>query len=198
MNEKKSVKSQKKALRAEILEQRLHMPSERRAAADAVITERILSHPDYAQAETVFAYVSMPHEVSTRALLGRILQSGKRLGLPVCDPKTHTLRFYRLDSTDELVTGMYRIPVPPASEDRLLMPDARTLVLVPMLAYDSEGYRLGAGGGYYDRFLAKYGGTVITLGICYAENRTAHLPHDAYDQKIPCCITEQKGEEQYG
>ncbi|MBQ8921200.1 MAG: 5-formyltetrahydrofolate cyclo-ligase [Oscillospiraceae bacterium] len=198
MNEKSTVKSQKKALRAELLAKRCEMPSALREAADAAIAERVLSHPDYVQAETVFAYVSMPHEVSTRALLGRILQSGKRLGLPVCDPKTHTLTFYRLDAPDELVTGMYRIPVPPVSEERRLTPDESTLVLVPMLAFDGEGYRLGAGGGYYDRFLAEYGQTVRTLGICYAENRLTHLPHDAYDQKIPCCVTEQKGEEQYG
>ena len=198
MNRQNPAAVQKKALRAEILAQRRAMTSAQRAAADAAIAEQILAHPDYAGAETVFAYVSMPHEVGTRALLDRILQSGKRLGLPVCDPETHTLTFYRLDAAEELVRGMYRIPVPPVSEDRRLTPDAATLVLVPMLAFDGEGYRLGAGGGYYDRFLAEYGQTVRVLGICYAENRLTQLPHDAYDQKISCCVTEQKGEERYG
>ncbi|MBR3267555.1 MAG: 5-formyltetrahydrofolate cyclo-ligase [Oscillospiraceae bacterium] len=198
MNRHLSVTNQKKALRAEILGKRREMPAERREAADASITAQILEHPDFIRAKTVFAYVSMPHEVRTRELLCRILAAGKVLGLPVCDAGTHTLTFYRLDSCDELTEGKYRIPVPPVSEERLLTPDADTLVLVPMLAFDDDGYRLGAGGGYYDRFLAAYGHCVRIIGICYAENRIAHLPHDAYDQKIPCCITEQKQEERYG
>ncbi len=198
MNGNHTVKAQKKALRAEILKRRMEMPADMRKAADAAITEQILAHPDFIRAKTVFAYVSMPHEVGTRGLLRSITAAGKVLGLPVCDPKTHTLTFYRLGSPDELVTGLYRIPVPPVSADRILIPDADTLVIVPMLAFDREGYRLGAGGGYYDRFLAEFGQTVRAIGICYAENRTAHLPHDAYDRKVPCCVTEQKGEEHYG
>ena len=80
-----------------------------------------------------------------------------------------------------------------ACEDRVLLPDADTLMIVPMLAYDAAGYRLGAGGGYYDRYLAKY--KIKTLGICYAECRQTQLPHDEYDQKLQSCVTEQKTEE---
>ena len=172
------------------------MPFDLRAAADRKITENVLQSPAYRQAKQIFCYVSMPHEVSTRALLAAVLRDGKRLGLPVCDPETCTMAFYRLDALSELKAGAFRIPAPPVSPDRLLTPDADTLMIVPMLAYDAAGYRLGAGGGFYDRFLAEY--KIKTLGICYAECRKAALPHDIYDRKLQSCVTEQKTEEFYG
>ena len=193
-----SIQAEKKRLRSEMMQMRRAMSAEDKTAADAAITALVMQQPEFNEAKQVFAYVSMPHEVGTRAILHGILNAGKTLGLPVCAPESHTLTFYRLDSLDELQSGMYRIPVPPTGADRCLSPDAETLVLVPMLAIDRAGYRLGAGGGYYDRFLAAYGKTVKVLGICYAENCTAVLPHDQYDQRIICCVTEQKREEHNG
>lgn len=188
-----TVKEQKAALRRQFFAARAEMPFDRRGAADAVITEAILNLPAYKAAKRIFCYVSMPHEISTRTLLDAILCCGKTLGLPVCDTVRREMCFYRLDARSELRTGAYRIPVPPVSEDRILLPDAETLMIVPMLAFDAEGRRLGAGGGYYDRYLAKY--PVKTVGICYADCRMTQLPHDAFDIKMDCCVTEQKTEE---
>jgi 5-formyltetrahydrofolate cyclo-ligase len=139
----------------------------------------------------------MPHEVSTRALLAAVLKDGKTLGLPVCDADTRMMTFYRLDSPAELTAGAYGIPVPPQQESRILTPDAETVVLVPMLAFDREGYRLGAGGGYYDRFLAQYPG-LPAVGICYAQCRVDALPRDRYDRRLTHCITQHNTEEYNG
>lgn len=189
-----AIAQQKLLLRQEILAMRKAMPFVQRAEADAAICERILAHPAFAAATQIFAYVAMPHEVQTRALLTACLACGKRLALPVCNPQTHTMTFYRLDHMDELQTGVYRIPVPPATPDRICTPDAATLILLPMNAYDGAGYRLGAGGGYYDRYLAAHP-TAQTLGICYASCRREALPHDSFDQKIKACVTENETEE---
>ena len=155
-----------------------------------------MSLPQVQEAQQVFAYVSMPHEVGTRELIAALLSAGKTVGLPVCRTATREMAFYRLDSMDELKCGAYRIPVPPTDPERLLIPDEKTLVLVPMLAYDALGYRLGAGGGYYDRWLAA--NLVLTAGICYAGCRVERLPHDEYDRRLMCCITEEKQEDFYG
>ena len=188
-----AVRDEKAALRREIFAERAAMPFDRRKAADAAITEALTELPAFKAAKQIFCYVSMPHEIGTKALLGAVLRSGKTLGLPVCDTVRHEMQFYRLDAVSELRAGAYRIPVPPVSEERILLPDAETLMIVPMLAFDAEGFRLGAGGGYYDRYLAKY--PVKTVGICYAECRRTQLPHDAFDIKMNCCVTEQKTEE---
>lgn len=190
------IRLQKKDLRAEMMAKRRAMPSAQREAADCAITEAVLRHPAYRAAKQVFAYVSMPHEVGTNMLLDSALAAGKIIGLPVCTPETREMKFYCLHARAELRKGAYRIPIPPVSEDRLLIPDAETLVIVPMLAFDAEGYRLGAGGGYYDRFLSAQ--PVRTIGICYADCRLTQLPHDANDQRIACCVTEQKTEDFYG
>lgn len=191
-----TVRDEKKTLRRRLMEQRAAMPFARRAQADAAITEAVRQHPAYRAAGQIFCYVSMPHEVSTRALLAAVLSDGKRLGLPVCDSASSQMTFYRLDAVNELQTGAFRIPVPPVSAARLLLPADDTLMIVPMLGFDAEGYRLGAGGGYYDRYLAEY--QIQTLGICYADCKQAQLPHEAFDQKLMCCVTEQKTEDFYG
>ena len=192
----REIEEAKKALRRQMFQQRSEMPFNRRLDADRRITEAVLGHPAYQQAKQVFCYVSLPHEVSTKALIAAVLRDGKRLGLPVCETGTGTMTFYRLDAVSELKAGAFRIPVPPVAQERILLPDADTLMIVPMLAYDAEGYRLGAGGGYYDRYLAEY--QIRTLGICYADCRQTQLPHDAYDRRLECCITEQKTEDFYG
>ncbi|MCQ2408709.1 MAG: 5-formyltetrahydrofolate cyclo-ligase [Oscillospiraceae bacterium] len=190
---KNAIMEEKAALRQEILAARAAMPFDQRKAADAAITEAVLELPAFKAAKQILCYVSMPHEISTKALLDAILRSGKTLGLPVCNTVNHEMQFYRLDAVSELQTGAYRIPVPPVSEDRILLPDAETVMIVPLLAFDAAGRRLGAGGGYYDRYLAKY--PVKAVGICYADCRRAQLPHDAFDIKMNCCVTEQKTEE---
>lgn len=185
--------TEKKALRAEMLRRRQGMSAEERAEADSRIIAALLAHKAFRRARQVFAYVPMPHEVGGGALPGSILSAGKTLGLPVCDVKTHTMQFYRLDSTDELQEGAYRIPVPPVSAERLLTPDKDTLIVVPMLGIDAAGFRLGAGGGFYDRYLAAY--PAETIGLCYAACRVTSLPHDSYDKPIQRCITEKTTEE---
>lgn len=184
---------EKQTLRTEMLRLRKAMAPALRQKADDAIAEAVLRDPRFQHAAQIFAYVSMPHEVGTARLLEACLSAGKTLGLPVCDTKTHTMQFYRLDALSELHAGAYRIPIPPVSEARLLMPDEHTLMLVPMLAFDGSGDRLGAGGGFYDRYLAAH--PVETLGLCYAACRLPALPHGAYDMRIARCITEQTTEE---
>ena len=195
MNED-AIREQKRTLRTEMIRRRKEMPFSERAQADAAIAAAVLSHPLFAAADKVFAYVSLPHEVSTDALLRACLSSGKTLGLPVCVPETRQMIFYRLDSPDELQSGAYRIPVPPQSADRVLTADGSTLVIVPMFAFDGGGYRLGAGGGYYDRWLAA--NPVSAIGICYENGRTETLPRGQYDCALRYLITEQKSEDYYG
>lgn len=183
----------KQTIRREMLRLRKEMSAEQRRAADEAIAARVLADPVFAQAEQILLYVSMPHEVGTETLLRACLAQGKMLGLPVCDTDTHTMQFFRLGDLTELCAGAYRIPVPPQSADRLLTPERSTLMLMPMLAFDNAGFRLGAGGGFYDRFLAAY--PVQTTGLCYAACRVPALPHDSYDIPMQRCITEQTTEE---
>lgn len=192
-----SVTEQKKSLRSKMREIRNGMPCAVRAAYDRAIAEAVIAHPGYLRAKQVFVYAAMPWEVQTQRILQQTLDCGKILALPVCETDRHTMTFYRLDTLDELEVGAYRIPIPPISEERICVPDGDTLMILPMMAYDRLGYRLGAGGGYYDRFLAQYP-SVRTLGICYSDCTAESLPHDIYDRKMQACITENGTEEFHG
>ena len=181
------IDAEKKMLRMQMAERRQAMTGEQREAADKAIFEALIADPVFQEAKQVFAYVSMPHEVDTAPLMRYCLEHGKTLALPICAPRNQ-MAFYQLKAMDELRPGQYRIPIPPIAKDRRCIADHHTLLIVPMLAFDEAGYRLGAGGGYYDRWLSQH--IVHTIGICYENGRTAALPHDKYDQKVDRIITE--------
>lgn len=184
----------KKRIRQQMLRIRKNMPAEMRKAADAAITQGVLQHPDFLAAKQIFAYVALPYEVPTREIIEKALEMGKIVALPVCSVGTHTLTFYRLHSMDELRVGEYRIPIPPVTEEGICQPDEETLMILPMTAFDKQGYRLGAGGGYYDRYLAAHP-ALKNLGVCYAECSLGEMPRDAFDRRMQACVTEQRTEE---
>ena len=118
------------------------------------------------------------------------------LGITCCFPRIENgdMIFYDCKSLadSEFERSPMGIKEPLASGKRA-DPESIDVVVLPAVAYNEEGARLGMGGGYYDRYLAKY--PVKTVGICYAECRRTQLPHDAFDIKMNCCVTEQKTEE---
>lgn len=112
----------------------------------------------------------------------------KRFGVPYCPPGDGAMFFCRIDSTEELKPGRYGIlePDPKKSLDHTDWQTA--LCLVPGIAFDRLGYRLGYGKGYYDRFLA--GKKIVAAGLCYRELVQQELPREPHDQRVQILITE--------
>ena len=127
-----------------------------RRAADAAIAGSMAALPEFAEADGVFTYLSFGAEVDTRELIERAWSLGKTVALPRVVPGTRQMRWYAVDSLDCLERSSFGVEEPPADPAREVTPrDFHTPVaLVPGLAFDREGYRLGYGGGYYDRFLS--------------------------------------------
>lgn len=114
-----------------------------------------------------------------------------RLALPVMNGKKQHLAFKEWDLREELVEGSYGVMEPPSAHV-FVMPD---VMLVPMLAFDMQGHRLGYGGGYYDRTLKTYrqkGQDVITIGIGYDEQLCEKLPFEKHDQPLDIIVTDKK------
>lgn len=129
-------------------------------------------------------------EIDVRPLLDALQSMGHTLALP-CTPRVgHPLILRRWASTDRLKKGAFntREPLSSAPEIR---PD---VVLLPLLAFTASGMRLGYGGGFYDRTLAKLKseGDVFACGIAYAAQEAAHLPTDAYDHPLDGMLTEKE------
>ena len=162
---------------------------ETHAAISAAICRRIEQLAAYRQAEWVLGYAPMAGEVDVRPLLERALAEGKRVALPRCTPSTHTMTFGEIFAWDELSVGAHRIAEPPATAPTW-NGAANTLCLVPALALDKSGHRLGYGGEYYDRFLPTFAG--VSVGICPQECLVEALPHEPTDQPVLTIVTEEQ------
>ena len=175
----------KQQLRTQLKAMRRGLGPSRRAEADAAVARHVLELPEWGRAGVVLTYLSVRDEVDTRALVRAAWEAGKVVAAPrVVGPRE--LAWYRVESDDALETSRLGIEEPVACDSRLvgvcgLPQDA--LALVPALAFDERGYRIGYGGGFYDAFLAHFPG--ISVGLAHEGALVSSLgalgvlePHD--------------------
>lgn len=170
--------------------------AKRRAAAAAAgseagerLRESFLSALPLPPAQVVAGYWPMPEEIDVRPLMTHLHLSGHVLALPVVMAREEPLIFRRWRPSLPLDPGVYGIPVPGAEA-----PEATPgVLLVPLLAFDGEGRRLGYGAGYYDRTLAtlRRAGDILAIGAAYAAQRMDALPEEAADQRLDWVVTEE-------
>lgn len=168
---------EKAALRAQIRAQKRTLSDRQIAAASEDLTRQLLEHPLYRRAKSLYAYLSYNQEVRTGAILQQALLDGKRLAVPKIFGDT--MRFVRLDSDSRITCGYKGIPEPESDE---IVDDPEALVLMPGLAFDREGHRMGYGGGFYDRFLAAQ--PHPTIALCYDFQLVDSLPVEAHDLPV--------------
>ena len=140
----------------------------------------------------VAAYWPIERELDTHFIIDEILDRGAKLALPVIDKDTRILKFAQYTHSSELVSGAFGVCHPIVNEQtQWLSPE---IFIVPMLAFDRRGARLGFGGGYYDATLAHYkkDKDIIAVGLAYAEQACLfNLPTEDHDIKMDWVITQQ-------
>ena len=150
------------------------------------LLERFLNLPQVQGADTVMVFCGVGREPDTSGLIRALLEQGKRVALPVCLPQ-RKLEARAITDLSELAPNRYGIPEP----DGLcpIVPKSEIgAMLVPNIMCDREGYRLGHGGGYYDRWLADYQG--FTAAVCPPEQLVERLPRDESDVPVQMVIWE--------
>ena len=142
----------------------------------------------FRDAETVLCYLSAGSEVETRGILEACFRAGKRVALPRCyeDSRMEFLPVTAVSQASEL--SRFGIAEPPHGEP--LDPADAGLCLVPALAFDKNGFRLGYGMGYYDRYLKRFSGTAV--GLCYEDCLREALPVNQNDRPVHLIVTEQQ------
>lgn len=175
----------KKELRAELLGRRRGLDADYRLKRDIPIYNSLIDLPEIAEAETVLTYVSTEIEVDTILFIEAMLHCGKIVAVPKCEGKT--MRFIEIDSLADLQTGAFGIPEP--CGDREVTDFSLSVCVTPALSFDEKGFRMGYGGGYYDRFLKDYNG--ISVGICY-EDFIGEVTTEEYDLPVDIVVTEEK------
>jgi len=138
--------------------------------------------------DVVSGYVPIGSEIDGMALLNRFFERGFTLGLPRVTAKAAPLSFLSYRPGDRLVKGRFDVMTPPDSA-AVVRP---AILLIPLLAFDRQGYRLGYGGGYYDRTLAqlKQHGPVKAIGLGFRGQEVDNVPHDEFDQRLDAVLCE--------
>ena len=174
-------------------ELRRHFSEVRKAAKtdakDAVITEKVLALYEVAEADNVLMFASFGSEVDTWDLARKLIDINKALAYPKCG-KDGVMTFHIVNDTADLKEGAYGIPEPDSS---LPCPDitARTVCIVPGLAFTEKGARLGYGGGFYDRYLSAHP-QAKTVMAAFAVQETDQVPSDVHDRRMDAVVTEKE------
>ncbi|MBE6546715.1 MAG: 5-formyltetrahydrofolate cyclo-ligase [Ruminococcaceae bacterium] len=187
-SEEQRLKRQKKALRAHYRMLRKQISPESRNLLDSALLANLAGHSLFQRAEKILFYYPVKGEPNLLPLVKYALQLKKTVAFPRSDTETYTLSFHRISELKELSLGAYDIPEPPEAHP-MLTDFSDALCIVPALAFDRFGYRLGQGKGFYDRFLATFNGT--SVGLLYGRFLTDQLPHDQYDRSVDLMITEK-------
>lgn len=166
----------KQELRRAIRERKRAMTEEEIVERSNALAEKFYNTPAYQAASTIYGYLPYNQEVRTVPMLQRALDDGKRVAVPKVYGEE--MRFIYLEDLTQVSKGYAGIPEPIA--DAPVAEDKQALVLMPGLAFDPQGHRIGYGGGFYDRFLAQEPHHP-TLALCYEFQMQAHLDTEEFD-----------------
>ena len=185
--------SHKSLLRKRILAQREHLPEVLHDQYSLVIAQRLAEISAYQQSEVVLAYMNFGTEFDSRIWVMQVLADGKRLVLPRVNRHTNELDLYRVhDLESQLATGLWGIaePVPERCE-RLIDLNEVEFALLPGVAFARNGARLGYGGGYYDKLLARMKPHPVLVAAAFALQVVQDVPQEKTDVRVDWLVTEQ-------
>ena len=171
----------KAELRKKILQEMKTLSQEQKQAMDRVLTEGFLQHPFYQEAKTIATYLSFPHEFQTQELIEQALKDGKKVLIPKTYPKGR-MEFvvYHPQQLAKTSFGLLE----PQGDLEVVEPSQIDLIHVPGLAFTTEGYRIGYGGGYYDRYLEHFvGQSLSTIYPCQVQEFNSEN-HDIPVQEV--------------
>jgi 5-formyltetrahydrofolate cyclo-ligase len=188
----------KSNIRKNILALREQYPPEMRSACSAAISARIVKLEIYRQATTVLGYMSFGAEFASEVWIRKVLSDGKRLALPKVNRITNQLDLYFVEDLGrQLAPGLWGISEPIEERcEQLTVLNEVEFALLPGVAFSRDGARLGYGGGYYDKLLARQGGTGTNqpalAAAAYALQIVEQIPQETTDVKVEWIITEQE------
>ncbi len=186
------IRKEKNELRAFYKTCRRAISPEDKILRDEKLCRLFLSSVTYRYSHTILAYAPTPREIDVTPIIRQALSDGKTVAFPLCVPETCEMSFHITDTMDLLRTGHYNLKEPPAEAPVYEVKHAaedHAVCLVPGLVFDSMGYRIGYGKGYYDRFLSAFGG--VSVGVVYSDFLVPEVPKGRFDLNVDVLITEK-------
>ncbi len=176
-------------LRRRLYAERIQMSKRAVREKSLRIYRRLIDMPAYQLARCIACYVSIKNEVDTRTVIEKTMGSGKQVGVPVTR-KDGDMDFQAIAGLSDLRPVHYGLREPVADPQMVLLPHTIDLILVPGIAFDRRGHRIGSGGGYYDRFLVRT--EAVRIGLSYGFQIIDRVPAEPYDVKMDLIITEDE------
>ena len=174
----------KKKIRKEILEKLHNINKEQKKKRVKALKEKLFSLNEFKKAKCVMFYVSKHYEVDTHGMIDESIVMGKKVVVPITLKEEKTLKLSELRNREkELIEGHYGIHQPGEEHIKVVSLKDVDLMVVPGIAFDKHGHRLGHGGGYFDRFLHKAPPALFTVGLAFDFQMVDELPR--YDTDIP-------------
>lgn len=186
----KDIAEIKKEFRRRALATRDAIPDRERLKKSADIALNLRAYRPYQNAKSVLYYISVGSEVDTRYLIDTELAK-RRVIVPKVNFGNDCLELYEISSLEELLPGYRSIPEPPPDTTRKVDPANIDLLIIPGLAFDLKGFRLGYGGGFFDKLLEKAPSGYRTA-LAFEAQLHEEIPHDKNDQKVDCVVTEKR------
>jgi len=187
------IHKRKKELRKKVQELRDALPPEKRRELSERIAENLWSVPEFAAARTVLFFISFRSEVDTLPMIRRALEEGKRACVPCTNADDKSMVASQLlDLENDLCLGNYDILEPRCECLRPVPPEEIEVILMPGVAFDLTGGRLGYGGGYYDRFLEKCSPRCRLIAVAFELQIVEHVPCADHDRHVHKIVTEER------
>jgi 5-formyltetrahydrofolate cyclo-ligase len=188
-----TLNDEKQRLRKEILDRRKELSAAHRVVRSADILQRLFELEAVRSATWIHFYVSSGHEVETTGMIAHALSRGKRVSVPKMEPESKRLILSELrDPVRELSPGPKGIPEPKPEAFRPVDAHAMALFVIPGVAFDERGNRLGQGAGYYDRLLANISDRIPIVGLAFELQIVKEIPVGEHDIKVNWIVTEKR------
>jgi 5-formyltetrahydrofolate cyclo-ligase len=183
----------KTAIRKTIIQKREELGGLEKEEKNIAIAQRLFGMGEFKKSKTIFCFLSTSFEVQTERIIRESLRLGKQVLVPLLDPGGENLKASRIPSMDiDFVIGEYGVRQP-APKFRNIAPFSNIdFVVVPGLAFDRFGNRIGYGGGFYDKFFKKITGNVSRVAVGYDFQLFNLVPHSDLDEPVHFFITETK------
>ncbi|MFS0861558.1 5-formyltetrahydrofolate cyclo-ligase [Fredinandcohnia sp. 179-A 10B2 NHS] len=177
----------KQELRKEMKQTLLSIHSDTFASWSETITKHVIHLPEWQNAQTIGVTISGDYEVNTEGLIKHAWENNKRVVVPKCHPKTKDMTFREIKSFEQLEVVYFGLKEPIEEQTTSVDQSQIDLVIVPGLYFTKRGYRLGHGGGYYDRYLSSYNGQTISLA--FPMQIVESLPIEEFDVPVQKLVT---------
>ncbi|SER21314.1 5-formyltetrahydrofolate cyclo-ligase [Piscibacillus halophilus] len=174
-----------------ILSKRLlkHITKEQKKQYLKDISNRLYQTHWWKNSDVIALTIARDIELDTLPIIEEGWKQGKQIVIPKCYPDNHLMNFYLFTNQHELENVYLDLYEPKEDPKKLVQPNQIDLIIVPGLLFDFQGFRIGYGGGYYDRYLANYPHSKISLAM--EQQLVKHVPHDQYDLPVDAVISEK-------